>query len=160
MAARKKKTKAGSGWSWRLAGIALCAFFALGVITGLSQSGRVFAHRFEALLGHAPRSGRSELIPAAYRTFTFESLPGDDEIKRAAHPAMENAGALPVALVERSDGFYELVGGGELRGPISLADEPDLPVLSGAATETAPAGQLLDYAGQVIRAEAGLSAML
>src|SRR2546430_12410551 len=126
MAARKKKTKAGSGWSWRLAGIALCAFFALGLITGLSRSGRAFARRFEALLGHAPRAGRSELIPAAYRTLRFESLPGVDAIGPASHTVSQNGGPLPIALVERSDGFYELISGGELRGPISLTDEPDL----------------------------------
>jgi hypothetical protein len=160
VAARKKKSKSGSGWSWRLAGIALCAFFALGVMTGLSQSGRMFARRLGALLGRLPHSGRSQLIPAAYRTLRLEGSSAHDDIQPVSLSALQHAGPLPIALVERSDGFYELVSGGELRGPISLVDEPDLPVLSGAAIENAQTGQLLELAGQVIRAEARLSAML
>ena len=39
-AARKKKTESASGWSPRLAGVLLCAFFVLGAMTGFSEAGR------------------------------------------------------------------------------------------------------------------------
>ncbi|HKV55349.1 MAG TPA: cell division protein FtsQ/DivIB [Candidatus Binataceae bacterium] len=145
-AAKKKKRKTGSDWSWRLAGIALCAFFALGVIAGLSQSGRMLALRIEALLNRLPHTGRSELIPATYETF-------------ARPPAIERP-AGTIALVEREDGFYELDSMGSLRGPVSLVGENDLPVLSGPGVESLGATQLLEIASQLIRGEATLSEMI
>ncbi len=158
-AAKKKKTKAGSGWSWRLAGIALCAFFVLGMLTGLSQSGRLLARRIEALLARLPHSGRSELIPAAYHTLRTRALAGENfrrlPVALRTRPALD-----AIALVEHADGFYQLDGKGELRGPISPADTADLPVLSGAGVETARASQLVEYAGQLVRAEAILSEII
>lgn len=147
-AAKKKKRKSGAGWSWRLAGIALCAFFALGVITGLSQSGRIFAIRVETLLNLLPYHGRSGLTPVNYVPARMVAPGG---------AAQSGAGAL--ALVERGDGFYTLDAQGELRGPVSPSGQGDLPVLSGSAVKRARAEQLLEYASVLVRAEAGLSEM-
>jgi hypothetical protein len=144
--AKKKKRKSGAGWSWRLAGIALCAFFALGVVTGLSRAGRVFAVRLESLLNFIPHWGHSALIPANYWGAPLRLANID---LRPAAPA--------VALVERTDGFYTLAAQGQLRGPISPAWQGDLPILSGPGIENARTVQLLEWAGILVRAEADLS---
>ncbi len=146
--AKKKKTRKGAGWSWRLAGIALCAFFALGVITGLSRAGRLFALRVEAFFPLWIHPGRSTLVPLIYA--------GDAELA----PAAARTPAASVALVERTDGFYTLDSAGSLRGPISPAMLGDLPVLSGSAVQSAPPAQLLEDAATLVRAEATLSEMV
>jgi len=155
---KRKKSKTGSGWSWRLAGVALCAFFALGVITGLSQSGRVLARRIQALLERLPHSSRSELIPAAYHTFFSKESVIDKFCQSAASTI--HAPTEAIALVEHPDGFYQIDSEGSLCGPVSPADGADLPVLSGSGIENARASQLVEYAGQLIRAEAILSAII
>jgi hypothetical protein len=155
--AKRRKRKAGSGWSWRLAGVALCAFFVLGVITGLSQSGRLLAHRIEALLERLPHSSRSELIPAAYQALFNE--PPVHAVVRPLTPLGARSAAA-IALVEYTNGFFEVDGQGDLQGPVSPADSADLPVLSGLGVEHAQASQLVEYAGQLIRAEAMLSAIV
>ena len=48
-----------------------------------------------------------------------------------------------VALVERHDGFYALFAEGELRGPVQPSRAGDLPILSGAAAQTAGAQDLV-----------------
>lgn len=156
---KKKKSKSGSGWSWRLAGVALCAFFALGVITGLSQSGRALARRIEALLERLPHSSRSELIPAAYHNFFFKE-PRTAKFGRASAALRVRAPAEAIALVERSNGLFQIDSAGGLLGPLSPADAGDLPILSGSGVENLAASQLVEYAGQLIRAEAILSAVI
>jgi len=156
---KKKKGKGGSGWSWRLAGIALCAFFALGLITGLSQAGRMLAHRIEALLRRLPHSGHSELLPAAYHTFfPTEQAAGSFEPSSAASRIRTPLGS--IALIERADGFFQIDSAGGVHGPISPADTSDLPVLSGGAVEHASAARLVEYAAQLVRAEAILSVIV
>jgi hypothetical protein len=156
---KRKRSKTGSGWSWRLAGIALCAFFALGVITGLSQSGRVLAHRIEALLECLPHSSRSELISTAYHTFFFKE-PTAGKFGRSSAALTVRGTTEAIAMVEHPDGFFQIDSEGGLRGPVSPADAADLPVLSGSGVENARASQLVEYAGQLIRAEAALSAII
>jgi hypothetical protein len=156
---KRKKHKTGSGWSWRLAGIALCAFFALGVITGLSQSGRLLAHRIETLLEHLPHSSHSALIPTAYHTFFFKE-PTTGRFGRFPVRLTGRAPAEAIALVEHPDGFFQIDSKGGSRGPVPPADTPDLPILSGGGVENAPALQLVEYAGQLVRAEATLSAII
>jgi hypothetical protein len=135
-AAKRKKSKKTADWSWRLSGIALCAFFALGVIAGLSRSGRSLAQRVEALLRAMPRL--SAIRPSAI-TATSAARGAPDAI----------------ALVERSDGFYALDAAGGLRGPVSSAAESDLVIISGAGAGAAGA-QLLEDARVTVRAEAAL----
>jgi hypothetical protein len=141
--AKKKKTRKGAGWSWRLAGIALCAFFALGVVTGLSRAGRLFALRVEALFPLWVHPGRSALV-----TYAGDAEPA---------PAVVRKPVASVALVERTDGFYTLDAAGGLHGPVSPAMQGDLPVLSGSAVQNAPPAQLLEDAATLVRAEAALS---
>jgi len=152
--AKKRKSKGGSGWSWRLAGIALCVFFALGVVTGLSQSGRLLAYRIEAWFDYLPHTGRSQLIPAAYRTIrTGAFLP--DGFRRSpltTRPAHE-----VIALVEQAGSFYQLNSQGQLLGPVPPAETPNLPILSGPGVDSAQAARLLDEAAELVRAEALLS---
>jgi hypothetical protein len=153
---RKKKSKAGSGWTWRMAGVALCVFFALGVITGLSQSGRVIARRIQALLERLPHGSRSELIPAYQALFFNEPSANVGRSSRTAIVQRMEA----IALAEHPDGFYQLDGEGRLSGPLSPADIADLPVLSGNGIESARAPQLVEYAGELIRAETVLAAVI
>jgi Cell division protein FtsQ len=154
---KRKRSSTSSGWSWRLAGIALCAFFALGVMTGLSRSGRRLARRIEELLDHLPRGSRSELMPAAYHAFFGEAT--TEKFERSPAISVTPTSTEAIALVEHSDGFYQLNGVGELIGPVSLPTA-DLPVLSGSGIESARGSKLVDYAGQVVRAEAALSAIV
>jgi hypothetical protein len=156
---KKKKRKTGSGWSWRLAGLALCAFFALGVITGLSESGRLLARRIEALLQRLPHSSRSDLLPTAYRTFLDKEPKLRDLAGLSAGPTW-GMRTEAIALLERPEGLYQLNSHGRLLGPVSSADTVDLPVLSGSGVENAQASQLLEYAGELIRAEAILSTIV
>jgi cell division protein FtsQ len=153
--AKKKRIKSGSGWSWRLAGIALCAFFALGVLTGLSQSGRLLAQRIEALLQHLPHSSRSALISSAYRAFFIKQPTVEDFRSSSASPLSE-----AIALIEHPDGFYALGSEGGLFGPVSSAGGVDIPVISGSGVEHASAAQLLEYTAELIRAEAVLAARI
>lgn len=134
VAAKRGKAKERSQWTGRLAGIALCAFFALGVLTGLSPSGHDLSLRVKHLLRLAPKA--------------FEP----SEVSAPSTPA-PTAGA--IALVEHPDGFYELDPQGDLHGPVSPSNENDMPILSGAALANASAQRLLDCASIVVRAEAG-----
>jgi hypothetical protein len=138
-AAKRKKTKKSTDWSWRLAGIALCAFFALGVITGLSRSGHALVQRVTALLRAVPYLNRSAITPVAIPSGLTPRQPG-----------------ATIALVERSDGFYALADTGELRGPVSPAAESDVAILSGPAAASAVGTQLMDYVHVLITAEAKL----
>jgi hypothetical protein len=156
---KKKKNQSGSGWTWRLAGIALCVFFALGVITGLSQSGRIFARRLQSLLRCLPHSSRSELIPTAYRAFLLKDLSTDERGQSSPETGVR-ARTDTIALLQRPDGLYQLDSWGRVSGPVPSADTADVPILSGDGVENAPASQLLDYASEIVRAEAILSAII
>jgi hypothetical protein len=155
---KKKKTKTGSGWSWRLAGLALCAFFALGVVTGLSESGRVLARRIQTLLHRLPLTSRSELIPSL--SHGFFKVPAVENLRWPSGPPTPRAPAEAIALVEHRDGLYQIGADGRLFGPVSPADTADVPVLSGSEVEHAENSQLLEYAGELIRAETTLSVII
>ena len=152
-AAKKKKgKKGGAGWSWRLAGLVLCAFFALGLMTGMSRSGRTLAMRVESLLDLIPGRGHSALLSS------LDSLRAARRVPPAVQSVPRPAGA--IALVERADGFYALDPAGALQGPVSPAAQGDLPILSGAGVENAAPAQLLDQTAVLVRAEAELSAIV
>jgi hypothetical protein len=138
VAERKKKKRRNSEWGWRLSGVVLCAFFALGVYAGLSVANRARAvdssHRFSSLLA------KLHLRPS-------RNLP-----PRSADGA--------VAVAERSDGFYTLLASGELRGPLSAQSVNDLPIISGPGLDTISGSEMLDYAELVVRAEVALSELV
>lgn len=154
VAAKKKQPISGAGWSGRLAGVALCAFFAFGLATGLSQSGHIFALRLKGLLQFSPRNAYPTSVPALF------SGAGASAPQAAPVATGARAGRGAIALVERSDGFYTLDAAGGLRGPVSPAGQGDLPVLSGTAAENARGAQLLDHAAALVRVEADLSKMV
>lgn len=145
MAARRKGRKRLAEWSWRLIGVVLCAFFALGLLAGLSAPARTAALRSRAML-------------SAYHGVWPGFLRSRSEPLGAGHDSTPAGG--PVALVERKDGFYALLGEGALRGPISPDAEGDLPVLSGPALDGAGAHRLLEYAALLVRAEGALSSLV
>jgi hypothetical protein len=155
---RKKKKKSGSGWTWRLAGIALCAFFALGVITGLSQSGRSFARRIQSLLRNLPYGSRSELVPTAFRALSVRELTTEES--ESSQETETRARSETIVLLRRRQGLYLLDSEGRLFGPVAPGKTPDLPILSGDGVENAPPPQLLGYASELVRAETTLSAMI
>jgi hypothetical protein len=142
VAAKRKKAKEQkrSGWSWRLAGLALCAFFALGVATGLSGSGHLLATRAQFLFQLATHLKHAALAPSAMA------------------PTPPRPTGNTVALVKHVDGFYALDAAGDLRGPVAPATEPDMPILSGATVANAGGARLVEYAAILVRAEAGLGA--
>ena len=171
-AARKKKTESASGWSPRLAGLLLCAFFVLGMMTGFSEAGRRVAIRAKDLLQSWTDHTLARLGPFRHAADTFdqsiaplevvlklkrlapEAVPGEVEVARA------RTASDPIAIVERRDGFYALLAGGEIRGPVSPAQQPDLPIMSGPAAETALAPDLLNDAALLVRAEVQMSCMI
>jgi cell division protein FtsQ len=149
-AAKKKKHKTStSQWGFRLVGIVLCAFFVLGVITGLSRPGRTLALRVQTFLNFWPGPGHSSIIPAAFLGGTV------------IEPTFRSrAQGSTIALVQRNDGFYALDSDGGLSGPVAPAAQGDMPILSGAGALAAQPAQLLDDAETLVRAEAGLNAVV
>jgi hypothetical protein len=149
VAAKKKKRKSAhssSQWGVKLAGIVLCAFFVLGVITGLSRPGHQLALRIHALLALWPHHSGSALIPDGFTAMSNGPTPdGNDN---------------SVALVRRDGGFYVLDPAGDLRGPVAPEAQPDLPILSGPALAYADAPQLMRDAAVMVRAEAGLNHLI
>ena len=149
-AAKKRKNKtSASHWGFRLAGIVLCVFFVLGVITGLSRPGRTFALRLEALLNFWPGPGHSSIFPAVFS--------GGTVIKPTL---LLRAQGAAVALVQRNEGFYLLDSDGGLRGPVAPAAQGDMPILSGAGALNAQPLELIDDAAALVRAEAALGAVV
>jgi Cell division protein FtsQ len=136
--AERRKKKRNSEWGWRLSGVVLCAFFALGVYAGLSVANRARAvdstHRLSSLLAK------------------FHLRPAPDLPQRPADGA--------VAVVERGDGFYTLSAAGELRGPLSAQSISDLPIISGPGLDAMSGVEMLDCAELVVRSEAALSELV
>jgi hypothetical protein len=154
-----------------LGGLVVCAFFALGVMTGFSTAGRAIALRASAALSSYRNQIMDSLAPARTAAASYSALltewAGRAGIyHRASHgpgAAALSAGDVregAIAIVERRDGFYELFSGGELRGPVSPGKQGDLPVLSGAALDNARGLQMVDYAAVLVRAEAQLSEII
>ncbi len=132
----------------RLAGVALCLFFALGVMTGLSKPGRALAARVEGWFEPHSLLGRSGILPALFAHGAMVAPPA------AVAPL---GPANPIALARRADGFYVLDGRGALRGPVAPAAQGDLPILSGPGVAGAAPDALLEDAAMLVRAEADLN---
>jgi hypothetical protein len=154
-----------------MGGLVVCAFFALGVMTGFSTTGRTVALRAAATLASYRDQILDSLAPARATASNYSAVlvqwAGRVGIyRRGLHdpgaPAISSGdirdGA--IAIVERHDGFYELFRGGELRGPISPGKQGDLPVLSGDSLENARGSQMVDYAAVLVRAETQLSEII
>ncbi|MFZ0890324.1 MAG: hypothetical protein WA005_17935 [Candidatus Binataceae bacterium] len=148
MAVRRKARNPVTGWSWRLAGVALCAFFALGFLSGLGAPRTSFTLRTLNTL----TSYRQKLLGAASMLRDWPLR----QTRRAGNATFPGA----VAMIERRDGFYALFAGGELRGPVPPGAEDNLPTISGGAIETARAQDLVEYASVLVRAEGQLSEMI
>ncbi len=136
--AQRKKKKGKSEWGWRLLGVALCAFFALGVYAGLSVA------------NHARALSSSHVFGRLFARIRLQRHPD--------LPRRESDGA--VAVVERADGFYGLLASGELRGPLSGQSVSDLPIISGPALDSMTGADMLDCAELVVRAEAALTELI
>ena len=154
-----------------MGGLVVCAFFALGVMTGFSTAGRAVTLRAAATLSIYRNQFLDSLAPArtaaaGYRDLIVQWAAHAGIYRHADHAA--GAAALSaadlrdgaIAIVERRDGFYQLYRGGELRGPVSPDKQGDLPVLSGAALDNARGPQMVDYAVVLVRAETQLSEII
>ncbi len=171
---RKKKAQGASQWSPRLAGVLLCAFFFLGVITGFSEPGRRLALRARCLLASWSERlmSRAEPIGNALGALRQSVEPLEAMLRPRRRAALQPDAARQtglsllrpresaVALVRRSDGFYLLYSRGDLRGPVSPPNQPDLPILSGPGAETARAAELVNDAATLVRAEAQMQRMV
>jgi hypothetical protein len=138
------------GWSSKVLGLVLCAFFVFGMATGLSQAGRALAARTRVMLisywtevAGTFAQWRDRATQSALLVPVSQPAPGD-----------------AVALVERHDGFYALFAEGELRGPVEPVRAGDLPILSGAAVQTANAQDLVRSAATLVRSEVALSGLV
>ena len=171
MAVRSGGNRAVAGWSPRLGGLVVCAFFALGVMTGFSTTGRAVTLRTSATLSSYRDQIADSIAPARtaaanYSAVLVEWAGRAGILRRSGH--LPAAGAIAaadmrsgaIAIVERRDGFYELFSGGELRGPVSPGVQGDLPVLSGAALDNARGAQMVEYAAALVRAETELSEII
>jgi len=138
------------GWSSKALGLVLCAFFVLGMATGLSPAGRALAARARVTLASYWAEAAGTF--AQWRDRTTESA--------MLAPLPRSAPGDAVALVERHDGFYALFAEGELRGPVQASRAGDLPILSGAAVQTAGAPDLVRYAATLVRSEVALSGLV
>jgi hypothetical protein len=137
-----------TSWGWRLGGVVLASFFALGMMAGVSPTGRALVARVDGSLG--PLRGQAAEIVAPV-IFFWRGLP-PVPVRRGAPGT--------VAIVERRDGFYALSERNGLIGPISPQAQGDLPVLSGAGVQNASVPELMGYASILVRAEATLSALI
>lgn len=150
-AKRTSARSAGADWTRKALGLVLCAFFGLGVATGLSQPGRAFAARLR-LTADAYWAALTQTL------MLWRGRPAQGAL---VAPIASVSPGNPVALVERADGFYALFAQGELRGPLQpAAAEGDLPILSGAPLERARANDLVGYAATLVRAEAELAGLI
>ncbi len=154
-----------------MGGLVVCAFFALGVMTGFSATGRAIALRASAALSSYQNQIMNSFAPARTTAASYSAVLTQWAVRAGIyHHASHGPGAAAlsagdvregaIAIVERHDGFYELFSGGELRGPVSPGKQGDLPVLSGAALDNARGPQLVDYAAVLVRAEAQLSEII
>jgi hypothetical protein len=166
VAVKQSKRKNGSQWSPRLAGLLLCAFFVLGMMTGFSAPGRAMLARAALALKHWKALALQKVAPlgaiAGYLGQDIVPARFARPIERAKLRVAADGAArfLPVALVERSDGFYTLSAEQGLIGPVSPAAQPDIPILSGAGVQNASPAELVRYAAILVRAEAGLSKLI
>ena len=144
---RREPRNGGAGWSRRLAGVALVAFFGLGYFLGLGSATNLFTHR--AIDVASRYRARLREQSALIRWRAAESQP----------PGPAHTGG-PLAMVERRDGFYALYEWGELRGPVSVGAEDNLPIISGPALESASAADLVGDAKILVRAEVALAEMI
>ncbi len=135
-------------------------------MTGFSGPGRAMLARAALALRHWKDRAREEVAPLG----ALAGYLGQDIVParfsrfgERIRPRLASAGAsrfLPVALVERSEGFYTLSAEQGLVGPVSPASQPDIPVLSGPAVQDASPAELVRYAAIMVRAEAGLSKLV
>ncbi len=170
--ATRSKEKAGAGWNPRMAGVVVCAFFAMGVMTGFSEPGRAVTIRTAATLSRLRDHLSDSLAPerqSAERYFSIVAEWGArtglyrgarPKLASDSHSSHDEFSSGAIAIIERHDGFYALFDGGELRGPVSAINETDLPVLSGPALENAAGARMVEYATVLIRAEAQLSELI
>jgi len=170
VAVKRGKSIAASGWSPRVAGVLLCAFFILGVATGFSDPGRALAARVSRACKRwvAQISEYTEPVrnAAGQSIAPIERLAG---LRRTQSRSLDGDGASFVrdtspnraaALIRSPDGFYMLTSHGDLRGPLSAAAQPDLPIISGAGLGHADGATLLKYAAMMVRAEAQLQSVI
>lgn len=146
--AKRRKAKEMTSWGWRLGGVVLACFFALGMMAGVSPGGRALVARLDASSATL-RAQAAEIVAPVI--FFWRGLP-------VVPVRLGAPGA--VAIVERRDGFYALSERNGLAGPISPQAQGDLPVLSGAGVQNASVGELLRDASILVRAEATLSALI
>ena len=154
-----------------MGGLVICVFFALGVMTGFSTTGRAVALRASASLTSYRNQILDSLAPARTTASNYSAVlvqwAGRAGIYRqashgtgAAEISAGNVRDGAIAIVERHDGFYELYSGGELRGPVSAGKQGDLPVLSGDALDNMGGTQMVEYAAVMMRAESQLSEII
>ncbi len=173
VAARKKTSESASGWSPRLAGVLLCAFFVLGVMTGFSEAGRRVALRAKNLFATWTDRTLARLAPFRHAGDTFDQsiapieallkwrhAPSQPAVTSPTEASLKHEADDPIAIVERRDGFYVLLARGEIRGPVSPSQQPNLPIMSGAGVESAKAPDLLTGAASLVRAEAQMSSLI
>ncbi len=148
MVAKRRKTSETTSWGWRLGGVVLVSFFALGMMAGVSPEGHALKARVKASFDALRAEALEAVAPVI---FFWRGIP----------PVPVRYGAPDsIAIVERRDGFYALSQHAGLAGPISPQAQGDLPVLSGAGVQNASVDELMRYASILVRAEATLSALI
>ncbi len=148
MAATKRRTRReGGGWTFRLLGLVVVAFFALGVLVGMSHRNRPALPSKQELT----KTLRGRLVTVAPVVRALFHSRSDVPIVSTRPPGKA------VVAIERRGSFYALYSNGSLRGPISAGAVGDLAILSGGALKSASGPALVRYAAMLVRSEAKLS---
>ncbi len=160
-----------TGWQPRTAGVVICAFFVLGVMTGFSATGHQITMRtvssvtdFTNSIAATLHPGREAIMrsSAAIRDRLRDSKFFDAAIRllgRAPIVKLTETETPPIAMVRRGTDFYALGEDGGLTGPIDPRTQVDLPILSGAVDDASRV-QMIAYAGVLVRAETLLSKLV
>jgi hypothetical protein len=160
-----------TGWQPRTAGVVICAFFVLGVMTGFSTTGHQITMRAVSSVTAFTDSIAATMHPAsdammrsssAIRDRLRDSKFLDAAIRllgRAPIVKLTETETPPIAMVRRGNDFYSLAEDGGLTGPIDPRTQVDLPILSGSIDDASRV-QMIAYAGVLVRAETILSQLV
>jgi hypothetical protein len=160
-----------TGWHPRTAGMVICAFFAMGVMTGFSPTGHAITLRAADSLASYASTVSGALAPARASITHVSASVGawmdhsgflNDAMRKLHQRAIVHEAppiSPPIAIVRRGDDFYTLTDDGALRGPIAIREQGDLPILSGAP-EDAKGNDLLEDAAVLVRTETTLSQLI
>jgi hypothetical protein len=157
-------------WRARTGGLVVVAFFAMGMVTGVSALGHSMTAR--AIESVRPLVNSISLAVAPARAAAigkyFAAIAWVDRAKllgsRKHIPIPSGltgySSEPPVALVRRGADLYELSSDGGLHGPVSPAATADLPLITNLRHDPLSGADAVVFAALAVRAEAALGQLI